>query len=261
MKSYFISSIVALTVMAVATPAFAQVGVKTSFTASVKATTLAQRIQKGQNRGGTQIQNRIDILNKLLSRIQSMRNLSSSEKSSLTATIQTSITAMTSLETQIQSDASTTTLRADLRAIAPDYRIYMLIVPQISMLSAVDRVNTVVSIFQAIQTKIQTRLSADATLSGNATIAADMSDITAKLSDATSQASTAQNQIVSLVPDQGNQTVMQTNTATLKAARLNIKTATADLLAARKDVQSIIKLLIASDRSLGASASASTTTQ
>ncbi|MBU6426893.1 hypothetical protein KGQ27_01495 [Patescibacteria group bacterium] len=222
---------------------------------------LTRRIQNGQNNGGKEIQNRIDALNKLLVRIQSMKNLSDSEKASLAATIQTDITSMTNLEAKIQSDNSTTSLRADLQTIAPDYRIYMLIMPQVSILSAADRVNTLVNSLQIIQGKIQSRVSADAGLSGNTTIAANLSDMLARLSDASTQAAAAQTEVAALTPDQGNTTITQSNTSALKDARSKIQAAIKDLQAVRKDVQTIIKLIIQSDKNLGASAPASTTAQ
>ena len=271
------TSAAVIAALIVAVPAFAQVGLNASMNGSVDAgrgiragiygsttasttrtyrnrgtstTTIQDRIQNGQNRGSTETTARIDSLNKLLSRVSSMKNLSSSEIASFTAEIQTEVSDMTSLETKIQSDNSTTSLRADLQTIAPDYRIYMLIDPQISLLSAVDRVNTLVSSLQTIQTKIQARVSADASLSGNTTITADMSDMTAKLSDATTQATAAQAEISGLQPDQGNQTTMQSNTAALKDARSKIQTAQNDLASARKDAGAVIKIIVQSDQSL-----------
>lgn len=226
------AAIIAVMGFSAALPAFAQ----TTYP-------VQQRIQNMQSRGGKEIQNRIDALNKLLARIQSMKNLSDSQKSPLSATVQTSITNMTNLESKIQSDTSTTTLRADLKTIAPDYRIYMLIMPQISILSAVDRINTVVGILQTTEGKIQTRVSANAGLSGNTTIKSDLSDMTAKLSDASSQAAAAQAEVAGLVPDQGNNTVMQSNVAALKDARSKVQTATKDLQAARTDARAIIKII------------------
>lgn len=236
------ATLIAVAVFSLALPAFAQTTSTTR--AANRQAALQQRMQNLQGRGGKEIQNRIDALNKLLTRIQSMKNLSDSEKAAFSSTLQTSITSMTALESKIQSDTSTTTLRADLQTIAPDYRIYMLVMPQLSILSAVDRVNTLVTTLQTTESKIQTRVSADASLSSNTTISSDISDMTAKLSDASSQASAAQTEIVGLAPDQGNTTVMQSNTAALKDARSKIQTATKDLQSARADAGAIIKIII-----------------
>lgn len=242
---YGIISAIAITVFSLALPAFAETASTTRvINQQNREVALKQRIQNAQGRGGKEIQNRIDALNKLLTRIQSMKNLTDAEKSSFSATIQTSITNLTNLESKIQSETSTSTLKADLQSIAPDYRIYILIMPQLSILSAVDRANTIVGTLQTTQTKIQTRVSASSTLSSNTTITSDLNDMTSKLSDATSQAAAAQAEIVSLVPDQGNKTVMQSNIAALKDARTKIQTATKDLQAARTDAKAIVKIII-----------------
>lgn len=220
------------------------------------ATSSAERMQNMQNRGDEATARRIDSLNKLAARIQGMKNLSDSEKASLTAQIQASITDMNDIQSEIQSATSTASARADLQMVAPDYRIYMLIMPQVSLLSAVDRVNALVTSLETVQSKIQTRVSADASLSGNTTISADLASMTAKLSDATSQAVAAQAEISGLQPDNGNATVRTSNTAALKDARAKIKTAQQDLQAARKTAGDLVKLIAGKG---SASGSATTT--
>ena len=255
-------SVIAIASLAAALPAFAQISSSAyspSTTGSVTGTAsstrhaaaleqhqqnVENRIQKGMTNGGKEIQNRIDALNKLLLRIQGMKNLSVTQKASFATTIQTSVTNMTNLLTKIQSDTSTTTLKADLQSIAPDYRIYMLVMPQISILSATDRVNTLVTSFQTIQTKIQARLATDATANANTSVQSALTDITAKLTDATTQSTAASNEVSGLIPDNGVKTVQTSNTAALKDAQSKIKAANKDLQAARKDVQTIVNVLI-----------------
>ena len=220
-----------------------------------KQALLQTRTQNLQNRGDTQTTNRINALNKLLTRIQGMKNLTVAEKTAFSSTIQTSVTSMTNLQAKIQSDTSTTSLQADLKTIAPDYRIYMLIMPQISILSAVDRVNTLVASLQTIQNKIQTRVSGNAGLSSNTTISSDLSDMTAKLSDASNQANAAESEVVNLQPDQGNQTTMQSNNAALKDAQSKMKTAAQELITVRKDAGAIVKLIVSSNKNSGISTS------
>ncbi len=216
-----------------------------------------KRVQTMQNRGDKEVQNRVNVLSRLLTRIQNMRNLSDSEKAAFSASVQAQITDMTNLVNKLQSDMSTTTLRADLQTIAPDYRIYVLVMPQISLLSAVDRVNALVASLQTIQGKVQARVSGDASLSGNTIITGDFSDMTAKLSDASAQAAAAQSEVINLKPDQGDRAVTQSNIAALKDARTKIKTAMQDLYSARTDARAIVKIIIQGDRSLSGAGSTS----
>ncbi len=212
-------------------------------TASGSDQGLANRIQNNQDRGEKQIQARVEALNRLLTRVGTMKNLSDSQKSALSSTIQSAITDMTNLEAKIKADTTAAELSADLKTIAPEYRIYMLVMPQTSVLSAVDRINTLVASLKTIQSKIQSRVSSDSALSGNASVSASISDMTAKLSDALSQAAAAQAEVEALKPDQGDKAIMQSNDAALKDARAKIKTAIEDLQAARKDARDVIVLI------------------
>ena len=85
-----------------AIPAFAQVttgvnlGVSVSTNANraalraeVRASTTAARMQKTQGKSDTEITNRINSLNAIETRIQGMKNLSDSEKTTIAGTIQT----------------------------------------------------------------------------------------------------------------------------------------------------------------------------
>jgi len=261
MKSRIITgSVAAMTVLMLAAPAFAQIGVNARVRANADASTAAfeDRMNKGQQRGDTETTARVDALDKLLARINGMKNLSDSQKASFSAEIQSSITDMTNLQAKINADASTTSLKADLQSITGDYRIYALVMPQLSLLSAVDRAGTLVASLGTIQSKIQARVSADASLSGNAAISADIADMTAKLADATSVSAAAQAEITGLKPDNGDKTVMASNTAALKDARTKMQTVQKDLAAARKDAGAIVKIL-GGNKKLNATGSASAT--
>lgn len=219
--------------------------------AQAAATRQEQWVQKGQARGATAVTNRLDSLNKLLTRIQSMKNLSETQKAAFATEIQNQIAALNTLSSKLQADNSTTTLRADLQTIAPAYRIYALIEPQISLLSAVDRVNTVAGMLNTIQGKIQSRLTSDSALSANSTVQNSLSDMTAKITAAPLVAAAAQTEIAGLQPDNGDKTVLASNQAALKDARSKIQSASQDLQAAHKDAMTIIQLIIAADRGLG----------
>jgi hypothetical protein len=213
--------------------------------------TTAERIQSGQNRGDTLTNQRINSLNQLLSRVQGMKYLSVSEKSSLAASIQAEITDMTNLQSKINGDTSTTSLKDDIGSITKSYRVYALVEPQARISSASDRILNIVSMLGTVVTKIQTRLASDSTASANVTVQSDFTDITAKTADATTQANAAVAETSSLQPDNGNTTVAASNTAALKDARTKIQTAQKDLQAAEKDVQAIVKILVQEVKSIG----------
>ncbi len=86
-----------------------------------------------------------------------------------------------------------------------------------------------------------------------------LADMNAKVAGANAQASAAVTEIANLQPDNGNATIMASNTAALKDARTKIQAAQQDLVAARQDSGSIVKALIAAK--VSASATASTSAQ
>lgn len=194
--------------------------------------TIAVRMAATKTRADNEIQARVATLNNLLSRIESMVKLSDSEKASISSDIQSEISNLSSLKTNIDADTGTTTLRADTASITKAYRIYALIVPQASIVAAADRINTIVTSLTTIGSKIQSRSAT-----------ADLTDFNAKISDASSQASAATAEVANLQPDNGDKTILASNTKALKDARSKITLATKDLQTAEQDAKTIIKTL------------------
>ena len=207
-----------------------------------------------------EISQRLDSLNKLLTRVQELKRVSDSEKSSIVSQIQTQISEMNTLKTKIDSDADTTSLKADLKSITANYRIYALVVPQTQIIAAADRLNALAADFSIVISKLQTRISALQNTGKNiAGIQTTLSNLQSKVADAQVQAQAAINRVTPLLPDQGDKTILKSNTAALKLSRADIKVGLLDIQTSRKDAQIIIKNL----RTLSPSAtsSASTTAQ
>ncbi len=208
---------------------------------STRAANIASMMQKVIADADKEITARINSLNALISKIESIKNVSDADKATIASTTQNEIATLTALKSQIDSDTSTTTMRDDLKSITTDYRIYMLVEPQITILAAADRINQIVSLMTIVENKLQTRIT-QLQSSGvdTSSLTAAMSDIASKIADATSQAATAVSSTASLMPDQGNTTIAASNTAALKAARANIKTGDSDLQTARKDMNTVV---------------------
>ena len=151
-------------------PSFAQVTTNVDSNVRQSSTTKAQErqqiraqkitanVQKNQAKGDSEITKRINSLNNLMAKIQAMKNLSDTNKDSLSSTIQTALTNLTSLKTKIDSSTSTTTLKTDLKSVTADFRVYALVMPQISLLAATDRIDSITSQMQTLSTKLQTRM-------------------------------------------------------------------------------------------------------
>ena len=215
----------------------------TSTTSTGTTTKQTERLQNIVTRANQEIIRRITSLNSLSTRVNAMAKLTSTEKQTLSATIQSQIQEMQALRSKIASDTSDlTNLKADVESITKAYRIYMLIVPQGTIEAAADRVLNLASSMQTLTVKLQTRVSAlPATTANLSAIQSALADISAKLADANIQAEAAINGISGLTPDNGDKTKMQANNAALKDARTKLKVAQQDIVAARKDAGTIIK--------------------
>ena len=206
------------------------------------ASTSPQAIAKLIAQADKEISQRIDSLNKLLARIQQMKNVTDANKATLNTGLQSQITTLTNLKTKIDGDTDTATLKTDLKSITSNLRIYMLVIPQGQIIAAADRINTIATDLATVGTKLQARITALQTSGKDVTsLQAALTDLQSKLADAQTQSQNAINTVASLVPDQGNQTTAASNTAALKLARTDIQTGTKDVQNARKDVSTILK--------------------
>ena len=241
-------------------PAYAEsVGVNASTTKAEKAqANTTARLQKIISRSDTAITARISDLNNLNTKVQAMKNVSATEKASLSTEIQTNISGLTALKAKIDADTDVNVALSDEKIITGNFRIYALIVPRGHVEASADRVSTIVGMMQTIATKLQTRITADQTAGKDvAVLQSALTDYNAKIADAQVQATKAQSEVASLVPDNGNKTQLASNTAALKTAREYIKTATADLHTARADAKTILQGL----KTLDKNTTASTTTR
>jgi hypothetical protein len=243
--------------------ASAQVGVSADASVGVNGTgvgataNVSTRLTTIIARGDADIAARITALNNLNTRVQSLKNVSGTEKANILAEVQTNSTGLTTLKSKIDADTAVTTAQTDDKSIFGSFRIYALVIPQGYITASADRIDTVVSLMTNISAKLQARITADQSAGKNVTaLQASLTDLNAKIADAHAQAGVAASGVASLVPDQGDQTKLAANTAALKSARATIKVGTQDLQTARTDAKSIMTGL----KSLGASTSVSAST-
>ncbi len=222
---------------------------------------LGARFTNIVTRADKEITRRITALNDMATRVNAMVKLSTAEKGSLAANIQTEISAMTALQTKIAGDAAannTSTLVTDAKSITASYRVFALVIPQAAIEAASDRVLTTASIMADLSTKLSARITTAQAAGNNVNAATSaLADMNAKITDSNTQANAAATEVSNLTPDNGNATLMASNTAALKDARAKIVASQKDLLAARADAETIVKALASYKVSVSASASSS----
>ncbi|MDO8518083.1 MAG: hypothetical protein Q7S26_02220 [bacterium] len=213
-------------------------GVSATATASVRTKAMTTAV----TRADKEIARRIASLDDANARVQAMQQVTPAFKTSLSAAIQAQIAALTTLQTKIDADTDLATLKTDVQSVTKSYRIYALVLPQVRIAAAADRAVTLATMMNTLGAKLQARIASAGSAGLDTTaLSAALEDMGTKLSDASSQAQAAVSATASLVPDNGDKTVMASNAAAFKTARKDLQTAQQNLVAARKDVTAILK--------------------
>jgi len=174
--------------------------------------------------GNTEVDRRLATLTVLGSRISESRHLSDTDRARLTKEVNDEKAGLTSLKAKINADTDLATLRNDVHAIIVDYRVYVLVVPQVRLTTAADAVLDLSDRFTTLEGRITTRLSR-AKEAGN-----DVSALEAALRDADAKVAAAKQLAVPL-PDQlgpltpagypGNRSMLLNARQALRDARTN----------------------------------------
>jgi len=212
----------------------------TNSTLTASSTKVAKTVGEAIKKADKDIADRIASLNKVLDKVQGMKNISATDIDSLKSEIQSEVSKLTTLNAKVDADTDLPTIKTDLQSIISGSRIYVLEIPKINILASVDKINTVSTMLQTISTKLQSRIDeAKAAGTDVSALQIALDNINSKLTDAAHQAVTAQATVSALAPDNGNKTILDSNNVSLKSAKANIKTANQDLNAARKSASTI----------------------
>jgi len=204
--------------------------------------TAQDRIDAAAARGGTLVDARVSMLQKLETRISGMKRLSTSEKDSLSTDITAQINELVSLKAKIGGDTSTSSVIADIKAIRPDYRSFLLTLPRAALMAAADRELDIAAQMDVVGSKLDARI--DDAKNGGTDVSAAASaydDFKDKVADAKVQAQAALDLVKDLKADGGDATVRASNMDALKNARVKVKMAREDLTAARKGMATIMQ--------------------
>ncbi len=208
---------------------------------AVRQATQQQRLTQTEtalkNRADTEIDRRTTSLNALITRINAFKRLTTDQKSSFATQIQTEITNLTNLRTKIDADTDTVTLRADIKSIVTEYRVFAFYIPQLRLLDTADRLLTLTDEMTVYATKLQTRIAqAQAQGSDVSLLQTSLTDMQAKIADAKTQAGNVITAISALTP-----AGYPANKTTLQSAKTMLMTARQDIGTAQSDAKTIIQ--------------------
>lgn len=179
--------------------------------AEVQAQVKAVKLTNQHTRADQEIERRISALNNLINRINAMVKVTDSQKSTLTGQVQAIITNLQTLKTKIDADTDASTLQADKKTIVTDYRIFVFMMPKVTIMAHADRILELAALLQA---------------------KSPSSDAVAKINDAITHANAAISTVSALDPSG-----WPGNKASMVSARQSLKTALTDL----KDAWKLMK--------------------
>lgn len=206
------------------------------------------KVDKAKSTADKQLEQRIESLNKLKERISSFKNISENDVTTMNTFISNVVIELNDLKATIDNATSSDDVKESREKINKNYRIYALVIPQLSIIASADRMTTMISMLNIVASKMDVRINAVATgtdiTTANLTSAKKaLSDMKDKLVLAQGDVQSAVSLVAPLVPDQGDKAVMEVNLKAMKDARAKIKSAQANLVTARKDAETIAKIL------------------
>ena len=180
--------------------------------------------------GDCEINRRFTTLTALGARVSGSKVLTSSDAAALTAEIGSTTSGLTSLKATIDAETSIPALKVDIAKIAADYRVYLLVVPQVNLVSGADTVLAAQTKFATINTNLTARIAAAKAKGKDVTAAqADLNAMNTSVTAAVGLATPLPAALLPLTPAQYNG---GTAGPILTAARTALGTARDDLKSA-----------------------------
>jgi hypothetical protein len=188
--------------------------------------------------GNCEIERRFTTLTTLSTRITSSTTLTSSDAAALTAEIGATRTGLTDLKATIDAETAIPALKAEVARIATDFRVYLLVGPQVNLVSGADRVVASQSNFTKVNTNLAARIAAAKAAGKDTTTAqSDLDAMNAAVTKAIGLATPLPATLLPLTPAQYNAgtagPVLNSARAALVQARDLLKSAVQDAKACR----------------------------
>jgi hypothetical protein len=152
-----------------------------------------------------EINRRLTTLAGLSSRVAASKAITGADAATLAAEIAAQESGLAALGARIDTETTLPALRADLVRIVTEYRVYMLVVPQVNLAIAADAVAAAQARFDQVSTALVARI-ASARAAGKDTIAAqaDLAAMETALAAAVALVRPLPAQLLALTPAQFN---------------------------------------------------------
>ncbi|MEN2742297.1 hypothetical protein ABCS02_31340 [Microbacterium sp. X-17] len=215
-------------------PAFADTPTPTPTpTASHAPKTLAQL----QAAGAKATSDRETKLTAAITKVNADTTLTSSDKSTILATLNADLAAMKSSASAIAADTTTTQAAADLKKVFTSYRVDAVALPQARLASDADRLTgTTIPKLTKEQSTLAGLLSGKDKAKSTSALQSDLSDLSAQLSTASHDASGVAAAALAVTPASydSNHSALSSAKSSLTSARAAVKKAEGDAKAVRE---------------------------
>jgi len=152
--------------------------------------------------------------------------------------------ALATLGDKLAADTTVATAHDDVKSILQDYRVYLVVTPQVFSTSACGHIRAATDRLTDIQTKLTAKVDAAAAGGADMTAAqASLSDMAAKMASARNAGDAAASSLAAIGPDHGDASVLASNQAAVASARSQLKGARTDLTTAVTDAKSVVAAL------------------
>lgn len=201
----------------------------------------AENLVDLQHGANVRIQARLDILNRLQSRVEGDKKLSSGQQSALVAEVQSAVSGLTSLKSKIDSDTTATQALQDIKQIGT-YKAYEVIAPQVREEASIDNLQALSAQLSAKVPQWQTDINNLQSQGKN------VSQLQSQLNDISSRLNTVNGLLANDASEVAAVNTSSTNASTtFKQVRTDLSTVHSNVQAMRTDLRS----MAAEARSLG----------
>jgi len=191
--------------------------------------------------GSCEIDRRLETIERLRDLVRESEALTDSHAAALTRILDASASGLRALRTEIEGDTTVDAVKEDVRRISTDFRIYVLVVRQVVLVRADDRVEAAVVRLTAAAGRLSHAIETAASSGKDVTEAqAHLAAMKAAIDAAASDVAGDADAILALTPAAWN---AGTAKPILDAARASIAAARTDLQTARTEARAVLAAL------------------
>lgn len=184
----------------------------------------------------TEIDRRIMLLNEASKKVDGLTHITTTEKSTLQATINTALTNLSTLKTNINGSNNEASLATDIQTLITTHKNFSIALPQVRLLITAELMDSLANKMLEVVKKIEIRVTAlHAAGKDTSSISTQILNLKAELANVKAQSNSITATVIPLASDSDS------SKAILKTAQAKLKTSMQDLRSASQDLKEILK--------------------